>query len=408
MQDELSAVRSKEDFDIVGGLPKKNIDTGMRPRARRVPAPGRREHVRDRRDVPRDPAGHGADRQALRRGAAGPRGRRPLPGRRRPHPLLDDADQRRCRARQRRSRLRAAPAAAPCGALDAAAGLDDRALPELLPSAGTRWARPTPGCTATGSASPGSRSRRRRRSARPSSPAPRSSTSPLTDARATARRGCPGRRPSLHDTYGFPSTSTLEMASEAGLAVDEDGFRALMAEQREHGQADARAKSGQHADTGSTAASSTSTGPDRVAGLRDARDGVEGAGAARRRRPCRASAPARSASSCSTAPLLRRVRWPGRRRGFVDFEGGRLEVLDVQRPVRGWSSTRSGHRRRAGARRLLHARVDPEWRTGTRQAPPAPTSCTRRCGGARAVGAPVRLRSTARATCGSTSAGRPA
>ncbi len=29
MQDELSAVRSKEDFDIVGPLPRKNIDTGM-------------------------------------------------------------------------------------------------------------------------------------------------------------------------------------------------------------------------------------------------------------------------------------------------------------------------------------------------------------------------------------------
>ena len=29
MQDELSAVRSKEDFDIVGPLPKQNIDTGM-------------------------------------------------------------------------------------------------------------------------------------------------------------------------------------------------------------------------------------------------------------------------------------------------------------------------------------------------------------------------------------------
>ena len=29
MQDELSAVRSKEDFDIVGSLPKRNIDTGM-------------------------------------------------------------------------------------------------------------------------------------------------------------------------------------------------------------------------------------------------------------------------------------------------------------------------------------------------------------------------------------------
>ena len=29
MQEELSAVRSKEDFDVVGPLPAKNIDTGM-------------------------------------------------------------------------------------------------------------------------------------------------------------------------------------------------------------------------------------------------------------------------------------------------------------------------------------------------------------------------------------------
>src|SRR4029077_19317171 len=29
MQDELSAVRAKDDFDIVGPLPSKNIDTGM-------------------------------------------------------------------------------------------------------------------------------------------------------------------------------------------------------------------------------------------------------------------------------------------------------------------------------------------------------------------------------------------
>ncbi len=29
MQDELSAVRSKVDFDVRGALPQKNIDTGM-------------------------------------------------------------------------------------------------------------------------------------------------------------------------------------------------------------------------------------------------------------------------------------------------------------------------------------------------------------------------------------------
>lgn len=46
----------------------------------------------------------------------------------------------------------------------------------------------------------------------------------------------------LHDTYGFPIDLTLEMAGEAGLSVDEAGFRALMLEQRERAQADARQK----------------------------------------------------------------------------------------------------------------------------------------------------------------------
>ncbi|MDO5698800.1 MAG: alanine--tRNA ligase [Dermatophilus congolensis] len=53
----------------------------------------------------------------------------------------------------------------------------------------------------------------------------------------------------LHDTYGFPIDLTLEMASEQGLAVDEEAFRTLMAEQKNRAKADAKAKKSGHTDT---------------------------------------------------------------------------------------------------------------------------------------------------------------
>lgn len=52
----------------------------------------------------------------------------------------------------------------------------------------------------------------------------------------------------LHDTYGFPIDLTLEMAAEAGLSVDEEGFRTLMAEQRQRAKEDAAARKHAHAD----------------------------------------------------------------------------------------------------------------------------------------------------------------
>src|SRR5690606_33265000 len=50
----------------------------------------------------------------------------------------------------------------------------------------------------------------------------------------------------LHDTYGFPIDLALEMAAEQGLSVDEEGFRTLMAEQRQRAKADARSKKAGH------------------------------------------------------------------------------------------------------------------------------------------------------------------
>ena len=55
-----------------------------------------------------------------------------------------------------------------------------------------------------------------------------------------AARRCPVDKAfQLHDTYGFPIDLTLEIAAEQGLAVDQEGFRRLMADQRSRAKADA-------------------------------------------------------------------------------------------------------------------------------------------------------------------------
>ncbi|MDR6868557.1 alanyl-tRNA synthetase [Microbacterium resistens] len=52
----------------------------------------------------------------------------------------------------------------------------------------------------------------------------------------------------LHDTYGFPIDLTLEIAEEAGLSVDRTAFDSLMQEQRSRAKADAKSRKRQLAD----------------------------------------------------------------------------------------------------------------------------------------------------------------
>jgi alanyl-tRNA synthetase len=52
----------------------------------------------------------------------------------------------------------------------------------------------------------------------------------------------------LHDTYGFPLDLTVEIAEEAGLEVDRDAFDELMLEQRQRAKTDAKSKKSALAD----------------------------------------------------------------------------------------------------------------------------------------------------------------
>ena len=142
----------------------------------------------------------------------------------------------------------------------------------------------------------------------------------------------------LHDTYGFPIDLTLEMASEQGLSVDEDGFRRLMTEQRQRAKADAKAKKGQHAETGayreiadSLGAPVDFTGYDEVVSEGSVRGIVGDDGSV-----------ASAAEGDEVEIVLDRTPFYAEGggqladRGIVELESGaRLEVLDVQSPLTG-------------------------------------------------------------------------
>ena len=414
MQDELSAVRSKDDFDIAGPLPKKNIDTGMGLERVAFLLQGVDNMYEIDVMYPVIEKAEELTGRTLRRE---PRRRRPLPGGRRPRPQLDDADRRRRHARQRGPRLRAAPAAAPRGALDAAARLR-----------GPRAAR-----AAAGQPRQDGRDLHRARTA--TGTASRTVAYAEEDAfRQTLRSGttifdhggrageavrrhdrCSGDQAfALHDTYGFPIDLTLEMAAEQGLEVDEDGFRRLMGEQRERAtrrrareEGPARRHRGlprgrRRAWAAGSSSPATTRSSARAASAAWSRDGEVGAVGARGRRGRAGARP---------HAVLRRGRRPARRPGRHRARqrrpgrGPRRAVAD-HRPDRAQGARCSAARsRRAcsahvrGRRRA--AQVDLAART------PRPTWCTRRSARRWARPRPRRARRTRRAASGSTSP-RPA
>jgi alanyl-tRNA synthetase len=249
MQDELSAVRAKDDFDISGPLPKRNIDTGMG--LERVafllqgvenmyeidvmfPVIEKAEQLTGRR--------YGADHEddvRFRVVADHIRSSMMLigdgvtPGNESRGYVL----RRLLRRAVRSMRL---------------LGYEDRSLPELFPvsrdkmaqtyaALTTDWERISTVAYAEEDAF--------RQTLRTGTTIFDTAASEVSSSGSTVLSG--DKAFALHDTYGFPIDLTLEMAAEKGLSVDEAGFRRLMGEQRDRARADAKAKKGKQSDDSS-------------------------------------------------------------------------------------------------------------------------------------------------------------
>ncbi|MGG5171361.1 alanine--tRNA ligase [Pseudarthrobacter sp. J1738] len=141
----------------------------------------------------------------------------------------------------------------------------------------------------------------------------------------------------LHDTYGFPIDLTLEMAEEAGLKVDEGEFRRLMLEQRQRAQADAKGKKGGHADLSAfqellAQGETVFTGYSELSGESKVR-GLLSAG----QRISQASTGEEIELVLAETPFYAEAGGQAADTGLITGDGFVVEVLDVQRPIKGLS-----------------------------------------------------------------------
>ena len=140
----------------------------------------------------------------------------------------------------------------------------------------------------------------------------------------------------LHDTYGFPIDLTLEMAAEQGLQVDEAGFRELMTQQRDRAKAD---RAGRTLGTVDQSAYRT---------LVDTLGATDFSGYSQIARESRVSALLRGGAEADLAtqgdeveivldgtPFYAEGGGQQPDHGVIEVDGGQIEITDVQKPMGG-------------------------------------------------------------------------
>ena len=173
----------------------------------------------------------------------------------------------------------------------------------------------------------------------------------------------------LHDTYGFPVDLTFEIAQEQGLALDREEFNVLMNVQRQRAKDDAKMKRSGNADL-SIYGEFRALGSTKFTGYEELATSAKVVGL------IRDGAVVSSIKQGDVAEVIldetsfyAESGGQDSDSGFIVADGLVLEVLDVQKPVKGLVShsvtVRSGE---IGVGSKVSAEVSADWRLGAAQA----------------------------------------
>ncbi len=173
----------------------------------------------------------------------------------------------------------------------------------------------------------------------------------------------------LHDTYGFPVDLTFEIAQEAGLEIDRDKFTSLMNVQRQRAKDDAKQKRSTNADL-SVYGEFRSHGITKFTGYEELVSGAKVIGLIRDGKVVKELKEGDVAEVLlDETSFYAESGGQDSDSGFINGDGLSLEVLDVQKPVKGLVSHSVVVKRGSVAvGSKVSTEVSPEWRLGAAQA----------------------------------------
>ena len=173
----------------------------------------------------------------------------------------------------------------------------------------------------------------------------------------------------LHDTYGFPVDLTFEIAQEAGLDIDREKFTSLMNIQRQRAKDDAKQKRSTNADL-SVYGEFRSLGATIFNGYQQLRSSGKVLGLIRDGEVVKTLTQGDTAEVIlDETSFYAESGGQDSDSGFITSDGLVLEVLDVQKPVKGLVSHSVLVKQGAlGVGDKVTTEVSPEWRLGAAQA----------------------------------------